>query len=97
MTHRAHGSFPERDTGVRLKLQTSCVSAPGRRRTQVDRRPQVAEEWATSGVAVDVAQLVEHWTVAPGVAGSSPVIHPNFSSGMRERPSLAAAFIDTAP
>ena len=25
---------------------------------------------------VDVAQLVEHRTVAPGVAGSNPVIHP---------------------
>ena len=27
-------------------------------------------------VVVDVAQLVEHWTVAPVVAGSNPVIHP---------------------
>ena len=25
---------------------------------------------------VGVAQLVEHWTVAPMVAGSNPVIHP---------------------
>ena len=25
---------------------------------------------------VDVVQLVEHWIVVPGVAGSSPVIHP---------------------
>lgn len=25
---------------------------------------------------VDVAQLVEHWIVAPVVAGSSPVLHP---------------------
>ena len=25
---------------------------------------------------VDVAQLAEHWTVAPVVAGSRPVIHP---------------------
>ena len=25
---------------------------------------------------VGVAQLVEHWTVAPVVAGSSPVPHP---------------------
>ena len=28
----------------------------------------------TSGVGV--AQLVEHWTVAPVVAGSNPVAHP---------------------
>jgi hypothetical protein len=27
---------------------------------------------------VDVAQLVEHRIVIPSVAGSSPVIHPNF-------------------
>jgi predicted CoA-binding protein len=27
---------------------------------------------------VDVAQLEEHGTVAPGVAGSSPVVHPLF-------------------
>lgn len=26
---------------------------------------------------VIVAQLVEHWFVAPGVTGSSPVVHPN--------------------
>ena len=26
--------------------------------------------------SVDVAQLAEHWTVAPVVAGSRPVIHP---------------------
>ena len=26
---------------------------------------------------LDVAQLVEHRLVVPGVAGSSPVIHPN--------------------
>lgn len=25
---------------------------------------------------VGVVQLVEHWIVVPGVAGSSPVIHP---------------------
>jgi hypothetical protein len=25
---------------------------------------------------VGVAQLVEHWLVVPGVAGSSPVVHP---------------------
>jgi hypothetical protein len=25
---------------------------------------------------VGVAQLVEHWVVVPGVAGSSPVTHP---------------------
>ena len=35
-------------------------------------------------VAVDVAQSVEHWTVAPVVAGSSPVIHPiPFASAAR--------------
>ncbi|VXA85965.1 hypothetical protein ACIN8IBEIGE_210004 [Acinetobacter sp. 8I-beige] len=27
---------------------------------------------------VDVAQLVEPWIVIPVVAGSNPVIHPNF-------------------
>ncbi len=26
---------------------------------------------------VGVAQLVEHWVVVPGVAGSIPVTHPN--------------------
>ena len=25
---------------------------------------------------VGVAQLAEHWLVEPGVAGSSPVVHP---------------------
>ena len=25
---------------------------------------------------VGIAQLVEHWTVAPSAAGSSPVTHP---------------------
>ena|GEM_PF-4757186 len=25
---------------------------------------------------VGIAQLAEHWIVVPGVAGSSPVIHP---------------------
>jgi hypothetical protein len=25
---------------------------------------------------VNVAQVVEHWVVAPAVAGSSPVVHP---------------------
>src|SRR5438132_9426406 len=30
-------------------------------------------------LTVGVAQLAEHWTVAPVVTGSSPVIHPNFS------------------
>jgi ATP-dependent Clp protease adaptor protein ClpS len=29
---------------------------------------------------VGVAQLVEHWLVVPVAAGSSPVIHPMFSS-----------------
>ena len=29
---------------------------------------------------VGVAQLVEHWVVAPVVAGSSPVTHPIFST-----------------
>ena len=29
-------------------------------------------------LTVGVAQLVEHWFVAPVVAGSSPVIHPTF-------------------
>lgn len=29
-------------------------------------------------IMVDVAQSVEHWSVAPVVAGSSPVIHPIF-------------------
>ena len=29
-------------------------------------------------VMVDVAQLVEPWIVIPVVAGSNPVIHPNF-------------------
>ena len=33
------------------------------------------------GVMVGVAQLVEHRVVVPGVAGSSPVAHPNFSYG----------------
>jgi hypothetical protein len=28
---------------------------------------------------VSVAQLVEHRSVAPRVAGSNPVAHPNFS------------------
>ena len=33
--------------------------------------------------AVAVAQLVEHWIVAPGVAGSNPVGHPTMSSAFR--------------
>ena len=33
---------------------------------------------------VDVAQLVEHWIVAPVVAGSSPVIHPILRSAEAE-------------
>src|SRR5580692_8211085 len=52
--------------------------------------------------AVAVAQLVEHWIVAPDVAGSSPVGHPVISrrisslSALR-RPSLAdLAFAATA-
>ena len=28
--------------------------------------------------AVGIAQLAEHWTVAPAVAGSIPVSHPRF-------------------
>jgi hypothetical protein len=31
---------------------------------------------------VGVAQLVEHWLVVPGVAGSSPVVHPQFKFGL---------------
>src|SRR5438552_3744590 len=31
--------------------------------------------------------MVEHWTVAPVVAGSIPVIHPNFRHGHAARPS----------
>ncbi len=30
---------------------------------------------------VGIAQLVEHWIVAPVVAGSSPVTHPKVSFG----------------
>jgi hypothetical protein len=30
---------------------------------------------------VAVAQLVEHWIVIPGVAGSSPVGHPSYRQG----------------
>jgi hypothetical protein len=32
---------------------------------------------------VDVAQLVEPRIVIPAVAGSSPVVHPNFDSWVR--------------
>jgi hypothetical protein len=34
--------------------------------------------------AVNVAQLVEHWVVAPAVAGSSPVVHPSTYAGVAE-------------
>jgi hypothetical protein len=37
---------------------------------------------------VNVAQLVEHWVVAPAVAGSSPVVHP---SGIRGCGGMADA------
>jgi hypothetical protein len=29
-------------------------------------------------LVVGVAQLAEHWVVAPEVVGSSPITHPNF-------------------
>ena len=35
---------------------------------------------------VGVAQQVEHWLVVPGVAGSSPVVHPNEQDVTRLRP-----------
>jgi hypothetical protein len=43
--------------------------------------PFVLESAGAAGMvfgafAVAVAQLVEHWIVAPGVAGSNPVGHP---------------------
>lgn len=31
---------------------------------------------------VNVAQLAEHWVVAPAVAGSSPVVHPSSFGGV---------------
>ena len=43
---------------------------------------------------VGVAQLVEHWVVAPVVVGSSPITHPiNFYN---KRGSLAPSFVDLA-
>src|ERR1700758_431590 len=35
------------------------------------------DTWYSNGTAVSVAQLVEHRSVAPRVAGSTPVAHPN--------------------
>ena len=39
-----------------------------------------------SPVMVGVAQLVEHRVVVPGVAGSSPVTHPNYSNRRPDGP-----------
>jgi hypothetical protein len=33
---------------------------------------------------VGVVQRLEHWTVAPGVGGSNPLAHPNFSLKVNE-------------
>ena len=37
---------------------------------------QNREKLYIKNIMVGVAQLVEHWVVAPDVAGSSPVTHP---------------------
>jgi hypothetical protein len=42
----------------------------------------VAVEAILSTFAVAVAQLVEHWIVAPVVAGSNPVGHPKIQIKM---------------
>jgi hypothetical protein len=46
---------------------------------------------------VNVAQLVEHWVVAPAVAGSSPVVHPSLAGGcggMADAHALGACVFD---
>ncbi len=35
---------------------------------------------------VGVAQLVEHWVVAPEVVGSSPITHPRIKSRAQVNP-----------
>ncbi len=44
---------------------------------------------------VGVAQLVEHWVVAPVVVGSSPITHP--INLYNKRGSPAPSFIDLSP
>ena len=39
-------------------------------------------QYIPTSFMVDVAQLVEHWIVTPGVVGSSPIIHPKLESGI---------------
>ncbi len=39
---------------------------------------------------VGVAQLVEHWIVAPEVVGSRPIVHPIFSPVGRSTVTLAS-------
>ncbi len=34
---------------------------------------------------VSVAQRLEHWTVAPGVGGSSPLTHPILNAEVRNQ------------
>ena len=41
----------------------------------------------TSGVGV--AQLAEHWIVAPVVVGSNPIAHPPLSVELQENPKLS--------
>lgn len=43
---------------------------------------------------VVVAQLAEHWIVVPGVAGSSPVFHPQIA---KCRKMFGYLFLFTAP
>lgn len=47
-------------------------------------------------VMVGVAQLVEHRVVVPGVAGSSPVAHPN-KKGPRESRGPSFSFPPASP
>ena len=46
---------------------------------------------------VNVAQVVEHWVVAPAVAGSSPVVHPlgiGGCGGMADAHDLGSCVFD---
>ena len=43
---------------------------------------------------VAIAQLVEHWIVIPGVAGSIPVGHPNFKKPLFKKLNNGFFFLD---
>ena len=56
----------------------SCTVTPDRVcRSPSRHEAQIRRGACNSSRTVSVAQLAEHWTVAPGVEGSSPFTHPS--------------------